>query len=393
MTKVLVLDAMQRSALAVTRSLGKKSIDVTCADERMRTLAGASKYCKDRVTYPSPQHQPDAFIEALVRLAEAQRFDALFPVSDRTTSLVLKHRSRFTGVRIPYRNPQAFDLLSDKGQLAELAAKLGIRVPRTRMLRDRSDAIRLADEIGYPIVIKPVSQAANVPLRGQTHANVYYATDCSELLAVLENRLHLRQQPILLQQFIRGTGAGLFTLFHNGAPVVFFAHRRLREKPPSGGVSVLSESCVADPELVEVCRKILRHVGWDGVAMVEFKLSSEGTPYLMEVNARFWGSMQLAVDAGVDFPYLQYQSVMGETPSHSGAYRTGIRERWLLGDLDHLYIRFKNPRRNYPGLPSAGGAVWEFMKLFQSNTYYEVNRWEDIRPFWFELRSYLAALC
>ena len=73
--------------------------------------------------------------------------------------------------------------------------------------------------------------------------------------------------------------------------------------------------------------------------MVEYKVTPAGAPYLMEINARFWGSLQLAVSCGVDFPYLLAQSMLGREPSHHGGYVEGRRCRWLLGDLDHLYLR------------------------------------------------------
>ena len=85
-------------------------------------------------------------------------------------------------------------------------------------------------------------------------------------------------------------------------PVAFFAHKRLRERPPWGGVSVLSESAEPDPRLKALARQLLDDACWHGVAMVEFKVAPDGTPYLMEINTRFWGSLQLAIDAGVDFP-------------------------------------------------------------------------------------------
>ena len=63
--------------------------------------------------------------------------------------------------------------------------------------------------------------------------------------------------------------------------------------------------------MIEASEKILGHVAWEGVAMVEFLVADDGTPYLMEVNTRFWGSLQLSIDAGVDFPYLLYQVFAG----------------------------------------------------------------------------------
>ncbi len=82
--------------------------------------------------------------------------------------------------------------------------------------------------------------------------------------------------------------------------------------------------------------------------MVEFKEDqSSRVPLLMEVNGRFWGSLQLAIDAGIDFPWLLLQMAKGQhvnVPENS--YRCGVKSRWLLGDLDHLLMRlFKS---DYP---------------------------------------------
>ncbi|MCG6900719.1 MAG: hypothetical protein LJE75_12070 [Gammaproteobacteria bacterium] len=73
-------------------------------------------------------------------------------------------------------------------------------------------------------------------------------------------------------------GQGVFALYNHGKPLVFFAHRRLWEKPPSGSVSVFSESIPVDPVMEGYARTLLDHVGRHGVAMVEFKVAEDGTP-------------------------------------------------------------------------------------------------------------------
>ena len=86
------------------------------------------------------------------------------------------------------------------------------------------------------------------------------------------------------------------------------------------------------PEKME----LLRALGWEGVAMVEYKRDvHSGEHVLMEVNGRFWGSLQLAIDAGVDFPSLLARVALGEKPAPVTRYRLGVRTRWTLGDLDH----------------------------------------------------------
>jgi hypothetical protein len=129
---------------------------------------------------------------------------------------------------------------------------------------------------------------------------VHHAADRSQLEKA-PGVLPPSAYPLILQQRIVGPGTGIFLLLWDGRVRAVFAHRRLREKPPAGGVSVYRESIVADPALVERSRRLLARLHWQGVAMVEFKIDAfTGTPYLMEINGRFWGSLQLAIDAGID---------------------------------------------------------------------------------------------
>ena len=91
--------------------------------------------------------------------------------------------------------------------------------------------------------------------------------------------------------------------------------------------------------------RLLGPLGWHGVAMLEFKQdAAHREVFLIEVNGRFWGSLQLAIAAGVDFPYLTYQLAVGERPSVPRALPVGVKNRWLLGDLDHLLIRLFDGR-------------------------------------------------
>jgi hypothetical protein len=119
--------------------------------------------------------------------------------------------------------------------------------------------------------------------------------------------------------------------------------------------------------------------------MVEYKVEeSTGTPYLMEINGRFWGSLQLAIDAGVDFPRILMELAMGGKPAPVMSYREGIRSRWWWGDVDHLILRLCRSDSDLslpPGSPSRGRAILDFMKLWRPGDQSEVLRFADPRPF------------
>jgi predicted ATP-grasp superfamily ATP-dependent carboligase len=115
-------------------------------------------------------------------------------------------------------------------------------------------------------------------------------------------------------------------------------------------------------------------------------VADDGTPYLMEINTRFWGSLQLAIDAGVDFPYLLYQLACAQKPDPVSSYKNGKRLRWLLGDLDSLYLTVRD--RNV-GTGDKLMAMLRFLKPAPFHTRHEVNRWGDLGPFWCELKQYV----
>ena len=387
-----VLDGDQRPALAVARSLGRRGMEVVVGAERIDNLAAASKYCVRSVAYPSPVNDPGAFEKFLLGFAERERIDVVVPVTDITTHLVSKHAralSAFTTTAVPPF--EAFEAMTDKTSLARLAAKHGVPVPRTHFVHNRAAVKELLDKIQYPAVIKP-SRSRIRTATGWLAAAVQYAHDEADLLRLYQDTDYLACYPSMIQERIVGPGVGVFVLCDHGELRAVFAHRRLREKPPSGGASVLSESVAIDVELLDHAMRLLGPLGWHGVAMMEFKQDARtGRSFLMEVNGRFWGSLQLAIDAGVDFPYLSCQLALGETIAAPLEYRVGVKSRWLLGDLDHILARLLHKRSdlNLPqGAPSLARAIAEFLNPISRGMRYDVANSDDPRPFFHEVRQY-----
>ena len=149
-----------------------------------------------------------------------------------------------------------------------------------------------------------------------------------------------------------------------------FVHKRLREYPVTGGASTLRES-VRHDTLRDMGEALLKALNWFGVAMVEFKIDPrDGTPRLMEINPRFWGSLALAIEAGVNFPYLLLKMARGEKFKPVERYETGKKCRWLLpGDLLHF---IDNPQRARLQPP--------FFKFWGADTVYDILSVRDPLP-------------
>ena len=387
MKRVLVIDANQRSALAVTRSLGARQVPVITADETESTLAGSSQFSRKNFILASPLTDPEQFLLDIADICRKEDIDIVIPMTELTTLLLLYNNSRLLGVNIPFADPDTVDELADKVSLMRLADSLEVPIPKTFFSESASLPPEDTAPLGYPVVLKPGKSWLRHDGRW-LHTNVRIADSPSNVAEILSSDPSFNGD-FMKQEFIPGKGAGVFAIYESGEALAFFAHRRLREKPPQGGVSVLSESTPVDPVLESFARRLLDHVGWHGVAMVEFRITPEGKPYLMEVNTRFWGSLQLAVDAGVDFPWMLYQLASGEKVQPVKRYKTGTRLRWLLGDLDHLYLVLRDPEFT---LMKKIKAVIAFLTPAPFKTRHEVNRWNDMGPFWWELKQYLRAL-
>lgn len=388
-SRILVLDGNQRAALAVTRSLGSKGLWVGVGESADMSLAGSSRYCSHTMRYQDPFQSAQGFFNDILNIIEQYNITFLLPITEASAYVLLHYRNRLpSSVTLPIPSNDKIDMLADKNHLQELACSLQIPTPESVLCQTRAEGLKALNECeAFPIVLKPFK--SKILHNGQivsTTVAIAYTQD--EARALLEKRRDF-DYPFSIQSFIEGEGQGVFALYRNGQPVCFTAHRRLREKPPEGGVSVLCESHRVDETMQALSHKLLHAAQWSGVAMVEFKVAPDGTAYLMEVNPRFWGSLQLAVDSGVDFPYLLYCSHAGlELPKV--AYRPRKRVRWLLGDLDRLYLVLKAPRSRY----SLSRKLLEILRFISPNfhTRHEVNRANDLKPFWFEIRQYLNAL-
>ena len=362
---VFITDGHWRKALAAVRALGRRHIPVTVGESTWLATAAFSRHCTRRAVYPSAALTPHRFMEWLENDLRACPQRMLLPMEDDTIRLAARHRERLG--RLTYLPVVAAPILERaqrKDQVLALAQELGIPTPRTFVI-DRMEALeKLKSGLPYPVVIKPRTGAGAV--------GVAYARNAAELVA-LYPRIHRRFAWPLIQERIPAEGEGIgasFLIDEAGRVKASFVHRRLREYPLTGGASTLRESFRHDA-IRDMAAHLLKALNWFGVAMVEFKLDTrDGRPKLMEINPRFWGSLALAIHAGVDFPHLLYRMARGERLQPVTCYRLGVQCRWLLpGDLLH-FIHHPQRHRLRP----------DFFRWRRPNLHYDIVSLHDPWP-------------
>lgn len=351
MPKVLVTDASERAALSVIRSLGRKGIKVTAGDSTKFNIGFFSKYCKQRILYPSPELEKTKFTKTMLKLVRDESFDLLIPVTDIAMVPIIEHKEDFeqyTKVAAP--NCSTAIKALDKIETLKIAQRHGIPFPKTVFGEDIDDLHYFSKEITYPAVIRPRMKVKwmgekalilKVTPKNYAYNPQDFITKWKRLTSILK-KVGLPKDFLMVQEFVNGEGYGVEVLMHDCEPKAVFMHRRLREYPTTGGASTLRES-VRDNKLAQLGIKLLQAMKWEGVAMVEFRVKrSTDELNIIEVNGRFWGSLPLAINAGVDFPYMLYKSMVDGDDINCSKYRTGLRQRWLAGDFLWLYSSLTN---------------------------------------------------
>lgn len=265
-------------------------------------------------------------------------------------------------------SPSCFEVAFDKGRTLELARALGIEGPATYGQSTGDGLPAFLDNHGFPLVVKPRRSVYWHGGEGDCGVQVTasFATSHEELKTKCAAFLRQTGEFPLVQEYVAGEEASVQFLCEKGAVVAACANRRIRSTSPGGGPGALKETIPLDSHgMAERGRRLAAALQWSGPMMVEFKIDRRsGKPILMEINGRFWGSLPLAVFAGVDFPYLYYRLSLGQDVERIENYPEGVVSRHFMGDLHHLLAAlFKRDSLRSAAYPERARALHDFFAL------------------------------
>lgn len=324
---MLVLGDDTRSFLAIVRSLGRRGVAVHVAPQRFASPALTSRYIAKVHELPLWSDGGAHWLEAMQALLTAERFDLVIPCDETTLLPLARHRATLGPLaRLAIPDDRSIDALFDKHATRLLAQSLGIPVPPGRLPQPDDTAEALVAAFGLPLMAKP---RRSFTLDGLAKRRM--VAPLGSLDAVAATLPSLDPALDLVEGFVPGRGLGVSVLAHEGRILQVFQHQRVRED--SSG-SYYRVSAPVEPRYLHAVEAMTTALRYTGVAMFEFRAdAASGAWVLLEVNARPWGSMPLAVHAGVDFPWLWYQLLTQADEGARAAYRVGLFGRNLLPDL------------------------------------------------------------
>jgi predicted ATP-grasp superfamily ATP-dependent carboligase len=384
--RAIVLDGHLKSALAIVRSLGKRGVNLVAGAERSTAIALHSRYTNGRFTYPSPYSDRDAFVRAVK--AESIRLGGkpvVYTCSDATHLALYERREELREcVVLVYPDQKSVEIAFDKAATNSLARVSGVPTITTYTPATKDELERVAAKLAYPAVVKPrrtLTMKNGIGIMGTAQ----FVLDKDGLLRTYAQLSETLGEPPLIQERVIGEEYGVEMIAHEGTPLALVAHHRIRSLSPMGGASVLKEilqkGALRDM-LITYAEALAHALKWEGPLMVEFKVDGDSrTPKLMELNGRFWGSLPLAVAAGVDMPSIYYDLATGrDLPTESIQETSIVTTRYFMGDLLHLFRVFfaRDPMRRF-AYPRRMDVLRDFFRTPRGSKS-DVWSWRDPKP-------------
>ena len=340
-SNVIITDGQWRKSLSAIRSIGIAHHKVAVIGESIFTTGFYSKFARIRFFRLDASIQSSSISKHITACSKKFKDDkkpVLIPMEEKTLVEVVNHKSeieKIADILVPKADALAIAL--DKSKTMQIAKSLKIPVPETFAPKKAEELINILQQ-------KTKKQRKNFilkPCRSQGSAGIIYNIETDfDIFAHWQKYGNL-----MLQERIPSTGEAIGTSFlfdNSGKLIIKFSHKRLQQYPNSGGPSTDRISINA-PDLEEKALLLLKKLKWVGVAMVEWKIDPiTREAKLLEINPRFWGSLELATRSGVDFASLYALSARNINTPPNQQYIEGIRCRWLVpGDI----LRFASQQK------------------------------------------------
>lgn len=301
--KILLVGASTKSAIYVAKQYKLYGLHVSIVDWHNVPI-NKSKYIDVYYNIGSPIDDLTAFASNLINLIRKEKFECILPIHDPAVQVCQKYYTAISEltkiIGLNIENIQSY--ATDKWKLLELSKLIGLKIPKSHLITNTEDLKFIISNITFPCVIKPISSSVIINNKVLELA-VRFANNEHELIDII--REYVNVVNLIIQEYLEGYGIGYNIISKKGIILNQYIHCRLNE---NHGVSTYRKTLPIDTfSLRHYIEKFINHIQWNGVAMIEFRISN-GIPYLMEMNGRFWGSIELGIKSGLNYPVQLYET-------------------------------------------------------------------------------------
>ena len=325
---------MGANGLGITRSLGREGIPIVGVDFDPKAPGLLSRYCRPLVS-PDPSTDPKGVVRSLVEEAKKLGEEVvLLPASDDYILMASRNRKELSEhFRLLLPSEDIVEGMVDKRRMYDMAAKIGIPIPRTLYPASMADLEEIEDQVEYPAFVKPCR--SNMWSRRFGNKG-FVVRDHRELVSSYE-KIFPTGLEAMVQEIVPGPATNLFGVSGyfdgKGEPLGIFISQKIRQYPPDFGVGSYVMS-THNPEVLELGMKFYGGLGYKGMGGAEFKKDERNGDWrLMELNLRTGMNNMIATEAGINISMIRYMDLIGRPIGSSNEYRDGVLWYDSVGDL------------------------------------------------------------
>ena len=269
---------------------------------------------------PYPSAGTDALLGRLVHIHEKENIDLIIPNFDAELFNFIKLQDKLLDLGIHTFLPDLKQFEArDKMKLAEFGKKHDLYVPADKIIYQAKDLADAAKEMDYPLVVKGKFYDAIIANTLEQAEKAFYKIQAKWGL------------PIIVQEFIDGTEINIAALGDgegNAISVIPMRKLYITDKGKAWAGITLD-----DDSYIDLARKFIEVTKWRGGCELEIMQTSDGKPYIMEVNPRFPAWIYLTAAAGQNQPASLVKMAMGDKLQAFTEYEVGkifVRYAWDL---------------------------------------------------------------
>jgi len=339
---VLVTNAKSRIAYNIVRSLGEKGIRVYTGDFIKHPMSSYSKHSYGKIHYPSPFRQQNQFIETIIYAIKKLNLEVLIPVGEETY-LISKYKEEFLKhIKLCIPDYNKILIAHNKDSWQQIAQANLIPTPKNYEI-DELQQCDCCSEISFPLLIKPK--------QGGGAWGISQLNNLKELKNFIRQNEHIGRpmKRFFIQEKIVGDTICVAMLLCHGKCKAKVVYKQIRDFPFEGGQATLRIS-IENREAENSLIRLLEKLNWHGICQADFIVDKKtGTPLLIDINPRFWGSITQGIASGIDFPYLIYKMAIYGDVEPLMEFQKGVMTRWLGGELRTFFsaLRYSDKKMKF----------------------------------------------
>ncbi|MDP8973873.1 MAG: ATP-grasp domain-containing protein [Actinomycetota bacterium] len=319
---VLLAGNDQYSILAAVRALRAADYAPWLAVSQPGTYAAHSRATVGTVLVPNAAIDSEGFVRKLAATARQLSAVAVLPGEDSHFLALTGREVDFPGIAFGVPSRESVEQVMKKDLLPKLAAAAKLRTPPTaKVVCGDSETLSM---FGFPAIVKPLRSWTWNRDGTMSAQRASYASSKEQAEEALKN---FPGAEGLVQPYIPGPNVSISGVSWEGKLVCAVHHISERIWPATSGVTAYAKTIPPNGELEQGVGGLLQATGWSGLFETEFKRSPHGEHYLIDLNPRVYGSLALAVAAGLNLPGIWVDLVLGRRASVDDSYRVGVRFR------------------------------------------------------------------